>query len=93
MKALGNDEFLKTQSPAHRSLKGLPPLCIISSEHECVYDQNILLCNNARKDGVDVDLALWKYMCHVWPVWSGFIPEARQAVDFMCNWMRDHTSK
>lgn len=89
LQTLGSEESNRRESPVHRSCKGLPPLCIIASEHECVYDQNILLCNNARKDGVQVDLGLWKYMCHVWPVWSGFIPESRQAVDFMCNWMKE----
>mmetsp|Transcript_14587 Transcript_14587/g.22085 ORF Transcript_14587/g.22085 Transcript_14587/m.22085 type:complete len:611 (+) Transcript_14587:252-2084(+) len=92
LQTLGSEESNRRESPVHRSCKGLPPLCIITSEHECVYDQDILLCNNARRDGVRVDLGLWKYMCHVWPVWSGFIPESRQAVDFMCDWMKEISS-
>lgn len=88
LQTLGTPENSKKESPVYKSLIGLPPLCLITSEHECVYDQNIALCNNARRDGVDVDLGVWKYMCHVWAVWSGFVPEARQAVDFMCHWMK-----
>lgn len=83
----GDDEYRRQISPVYRSFKGLPPLCIVVSEHECVYDQDIMLCNNARMAGVEVDLGVWKYMCHVWPVLSGFVPEGKQAVDFMCDWM------
>ena len=43
--------------------------------------------NNARNAGVEVDLAVWKYMCHVWIVLSAFLPEARSAVDFASDWM------
>ena len=85
---LGSDDALKKESPVYRSMKGLPPLCITTSEHECVYDHNVALCNNARKEGIEVDLGVWKYMSHVWPVWSAFLPEAIQAVDFTCNWIK-----
>jgi len=83
----GNEEYLRSISAVYNSFEGLPPLCMVCSEHECVYDQDIMLCNNARKAGVEVDLGVWKYMCHVWPVLSGFLPEGQQAVDFMCEWM------
>ena len=43
--------------------------------------------NNARNAGVEVDLAVWKYMCHVWIVLSAFLPEARSAVDFASDWI------
>ena len=46
-----------------------------------------ILSNNARNAGVEVDLAVWKYMCHVWIVLSAFLPEARSAVDFASDWM------
>ena len=36
---------------------------------------------------IDVDLAVWKYMCHVWIVLSAFFPEARSAVDFASDWI------
>jgi len=85
---LGSDEIRYNESPVYRSLEGLPPLCVVVSQHECVFDMNLLLVNKARKAGVDVTLGLWNYMCHVWPMFSAFVPEARQAVDFMSNWMK-----
>eukprot|EP00557_Chaetoceros_sp_GSL56_P001359 CAMPEP_0176495532 /NCGR_PEP_ID=MMETSP0200_2-20121128/10706_1 /TAXON_ID=947934 /ORGANISM="Chaetoceros sp., Strain GSL56" /LENGTH=363 /DNA_ID=CAMNT_0017893415 /DNA_START=496 /DNA_END=1584 /DNA_ORIENTATION=+ len=56
---LGNDKTRHDESPINRPLAGLPPLCMVVSEHECCYDQNIVLCNRARKEGVQVDLGVW----------------------------------
>jgi acetyl esterase/lipase len=86
---LGDEDSRHKESPVNISLEGLPPLCILVSEHECCYDQNILLCNRAREAGVKVDLGVWKYMCHVWPVMCAFLPEGRSAVDFVCNWIHN----
>lgn len=91
--SIGNDEDLITESPVNRPLDGLPPLCIVVSEHESCYDQDIAFCNRARKAGVSVDLGVWKYMCHVWPLLSLFLPEARSAVDFMCKWIVETNNK
>ncbi len=59
---LGDEQARFEESPINRQLHGLPPLCVVVSEHECCYDQAIDLCNKARKAGVKVDLGVWKYM-------------------------------
>ena len=87
---LGDAKVRRQESPVHRSFDGLPPLCVVFSEHEAVYDQNKLLANNARAAGVKVTCGCWKYMCHVWPMLSMFIPEAREALDFMVDWVNDN---
>jgi acetyl esterase/lipase len=88
----GDADFLRSNSPVYRPLDGLPPLCIVVSEHEACYDQIVLLCNNARAAGVEVDLGVWKYMCHVFSVLT-FIPEAQDSVDFMCEWIKENSIK
>jgi len=85
----GNHQTRREISPVHRSLSNLPPLCILVSQHESVYDQVKLLIDRARAAGVSVDVGMWKYLCHVWPLFSAFLPEARQAVDFACGWIND----
>lgn len=80
-------------SPLHRSCRGLPPLCVVVSEHEAVYDMAVTLINRARSEGVSVTVGCWKYMCHVFPLLDLFIPEGRQAIDFMCQWMRYISSR
>jgi len=86
---IGDEHGLFTESPVNRPLEGLPPLCIVVSEHETCYDQDIALCNKARRAGVSVDLGVWKYVCHGFPVLPLFLPEGRSAVDFMCKWIKD----
>jgi epsilon-lactone hydrolase len=77
------------QSPLKRSLNGLPPLCILVSQHETVYDETVLLIERARAAGVPVTVGLWKYLCHVFLFLNGFIPEGKQAMDFLSHWYRE----
>ena len=51
----------------------------------------ILRCvtKHERQVGVSVDLGVWKYVCHGFPVIPLFLPEGRSAVDFMCKWIKD----
>jgi len=85
--ALGDDKNRRLASPVHRSFQGLPPLCIVVSQHEVVYDQTIALVNQARLEGVAVSLGVWHYMCHVFCFLSSFIPEGEQSMDFVCDWI------
>jgi len=85
---LGNAENRKKASPVYGNFEGLPPLLVVVSEHECCYDQCIVLVNRARESGVNCTLAIWKYMCHVFPILSPFIPEGKQAQTVVCNWIK-----
>ena len=87
---LGSDENRRAASPVYGSFHGFPPLCVVVSEHECVYDQVIMLVNNARKSNVDCTVGVWKYMCHVFSMLSPLIPEGQQSWDFMCDWIKSH---
>ena len=89
--ALGTDPQVRRQaSPCYRDFYNLPPLCVVVSEHEVVYDQTLVLINAARAQGVEVTVGLWKYMCHVWCLLAGFVPEGEQAMNFCCEWIREH---
>eukprot|EP00593_Proboscia_inermis_P011954 CAMPEP_0171299154 /NCGR_PEP_ID=MMETSP0816-20121228/7942_1 /TAXON_ID=420281 /ORGANISM="Proboscia inermis, Strain CCAP1064/1" /LENGTH=310 /DNA_ID=CAMNT_0011774705 /DNA_START=418 /DNA_END=1347 /DNA_ORIENTATION=- len=83
---LGCDENRRNSSPVYGNFDGLPPMCIVISEHECCYDQNVLLVNRAREAGVECTFCVWKYMCHVFAILSPFIPEGKMAQDYMCEW-------
>ena len=67
----GDAQKRRDISPVYRTFSGLPPLCVLVSEHEAVYDQVKELVNRARAAGVKVDVGLWKYLCHVWPMFTG----------------------
>ena len=69
-----------------RSMKGLPKLCVISSDHECTSDETYDLVEKCRKAGVEVKHYSQKYLCHVYALLP-FLPEAqaaeKQIVDFL----------
>ena len=76
-------------SPVHRSMVGLPPLYVIVSEHEAVYDMTIELVNRARSDNVKTTVGVFKYMCHVFSFLHGFIPEGRISMELVADWISD----
>jgi len=92
-KVLGSPERRQACSPCYLDCTGLPPLCVILSEHEAVYDHGCRLVNKARSQGVAVTVGMWKYMCHVFPFFSSFCPEGQQSLDFCCAWTREHIQK
>ena len=79
-------------SPCHNDFHHLPPLCVVVSEHETVYDQTLILVNRARSQGVDVTLGVWKYQCHVFCFLAAYCPEGRQAMAFCNDWIRREIS-
>jgi acetyl esterase/lipase len=79
----------RKQSPIHQSCQGLPPLCVITSQHEAVYDMTCELVNRARSEGVSVTMGMWKYMCHVFEILHGFLPEGQICMDFVVEWIQE----
>jgi acetyl esterase/lipase len=90
---LGDSVTRHNESPVYRSLDGLPPLCIVVSEHETCFDQVMMLYEKALSASVLVDIAVWKYMCHVFPLLSAFIPEGVEALNFICEWINQRMIK
>jgi monoterpene epsilon-lactone hydrolase len=86
-KRAGLENPRREYSPIHRSMEGLPPLCVVVSEHEAVYDMTVQLVNRARSDGVKVTLCVFKYMCHVFSFLLGFIPEGRISMELVSAWI------
>lgn len=79
----------RDHSPIYRSFAGCPPLCVVTSEHEAVYDHAIDLVNAARSYGVPVTLGVWKYMCHVFTFLSSFVPEGEESMQFFMDWLKE----
>lgn len=67
-------------SPLYGDLRGFPPLQIFASTTETLLDDSLRLAERARRDGVSVELHVWKKLPHVWPVFPEFLPEARRAL-------------
>lgn len=77
----GADPYNPLASPLYANLKGLPPMLIIVGTSEILLEDSILFAKRAKAAGVDVKLDIWEDMIHVFPAFAGFVPESRQAVE------------
>src|ERR1019366_1714136 len=75
-------------SPVFGNYRGLPPLLIQVGEHEMLRDDSIRVAKRARADGVSVKLEVWPGMFHVFQSHEPLLPEAREAIDHMAEFMR-----
>ena len=78
--AAGTDLKTPTLSPIFADLTGLPPMLIQVGTAEILLDDAKRLAARARACGVDADLEIWQDMIHVWHFFSRVMPEARQAI-------------
>jgi acetyl esterase/lipase len=67
-------------SPLFAELDGLPPLLMHVGTHELLLDDTLSFAAKARAAGVDVTLAVWPGLWHVFHTFVS-LPEARQALD------------
>lgn len=84
----GGMDKLELCSPLHQSLRGLCPLLVSVSQHECLYEENTRLVARAKADGVDAELSTTPYMCHVFQLFSFFLPEAAAEERRIVAWVK-----
>jgi len=78
-------------SPLYADLTGLPPLLIQVGTAECLFDDAMRLADRARAAGVDVTLEPWDDMIHMWHMFAAILPEGRQAIDRIGEFIRQQT--
>ena len=74
-------------SPVFGDYRGIPPLLIQVGEHEMLLDDSIRVAKKARQDGIEVKFELWRGMFHVFQSHEPLLPEAREAIDHMAEFM------
>jgi acetyl esterase/lipase len=67
-------------SPLFADLHGLPRLLIQVGSDEVLLSDSTSFAERARAAGVNVTLEVWPRMQHVWQFTANFVPEARQAI-------------
>ncbi|MGH2504886.1 MAG: alpha/beta hydrolase, partial [Ktedonobacterales bacterium] len=82
----GADPHNPLASPLFADLRGLPPLLIHVGDCEVLLDDSRKLAERARQVGVAVTLRVWDGMFHAFPIFT-FLPEAREAVDEMAEFV------
>jgi len=83
-----HDVRLPLLSPHYGDLHGLPPLLVHVGEDEILLRDATRLADNARAAGVDVSLAVWPGMWHVWHLFAPSLPEAQRAVNEIGTFIR-----
>lgn len=76
-------------SPVFGDYRGLPPLLIQAGEHEMLRDDSIRVAKKARADGIKVTLEVWPGMFHVFQSHEPLLPEAREAIEHIGEFVRD----
>jgi monoterpene epsilon-lactone hydrolase len=90
---MGQDPQTPSASPLFADLSGLPPILILVGTSEALHDDSTRLADRAREAGVDVTLRVADEMYHVWPAMSSFLPEAREAVQEIGQFVQSRTSR
>lgn len=85
----GRDAKQPEVSPLFAKLAGLPPLLIHAGEAETLVDQIRAFTSRAVSDGVDVKLAVYPDMVHVWHMLRTATPEAQRAIDELAAFARN----
>ena len=75
-------------SPLYGDLQGLPPVLIYVGGDETLRDDSIRFAEKAKAAGVDVRLNVREGLFHCYPAMSPLFPEARQAMDEICAFIK-----
>jgi epsilon-lactone hydrolase len=77
-----------TASPVFADLTGLPPVLIQVGTGECLLADSLSLTEALARHGVATVLETWPHSVHVWPVWASRVPEGRQAIERIGDFLR-----
>ncbi len=73
----GKDARTPLAAPLHADLKGLPPILVQVGTAETLLDDATRLAERLHAAGVDVRLAVWPNMLHVFPLFAPILSEGR----------------
>ena len=89
----GGDARNPLASPLHGELHGLPPLLLHVGSRETGLDDSVQFAAKAQAAGVTVRLVNWPGMIHFFQQFAGQLPEARSAIEDICNFLNQHWPK
>jgi len=76
----GADPRAPLASPLYADLRGLPPLLILVGSEEHLLSDATRFAEKAQAAGVRATLEVWPGMQHGWHITAPFLPEGRQAL-------------
>jgi len=75
-------------SPLYGDLTGLPPSLIQVGSDEAQLDDAVRMAERLRAAGCEVDMKAWPRMPHAWQLFARLLPEARQAIEEIGEFLR-----
>lgn len=75
-------------SPLFADLGGLPPLLLQVGTAEVLLDDTLRFAAAARRAGVEVSVDAYDDMFHVWQAFEAFLPEAKDAIGRLGDFLR-----
>lgn len=86
----GGDAENPLASPVYADYAGLPPLLLQVGDAEVLLDDTRRVTERARAAGVDVTEEVWDEMFHVWHAFAPMLPEGREAVARIGEFVKQH---
>jgi monoterpene epsilon-lactone hydrolase len=88
----GKDAKTPLAAPLHADLKGLPPILVQVGTAETLLDDATRLAEKLHAAGVDVRLAVWPNMLHVFPLFAPILSEGRDGCLEIGSFIRSKTA-
>eukprot|EP01083_Nonionella_stella_P075063 203828_1 len=80
---------LPKYSPLNGNWKGLCPLYVSASENEVLINDSKMIVEKCREFGVECSYEWDPCLLHVTIVWASYIPEARDKLVLVIQWMQE----
>ena len=84
----GKDARTPLAAPLHADLKGLPPILVQVGTAETLLDDATRIAEKLHAAGIDVRLAIWPNMLHVFPLFAPILSEGRDGCLEIGNFIR-----
>jgi epsilon-lactone hydrolase len=88
----GKDAKTPLAAPLHAELKGLPPILVQVGTAETLLDDATRISEKLHAAGVDVRLAIWPNMLHVFPLFAPILSEGRDGCLEIGSFIRSKTA-
>lgn len=83
----------RVESPVDADLAGLPPVTIHASSDELLLPDAELMAERLQSSGVRCDLHLWDGQIHDFPLAADVLPEGRQAIRYIGDFIKRITDE
>jgi monoterpene epsilon-lactone hydrolase len=83
----GADPQTPLASPLYADFHGMPPLIIHVGSREILRDDSTRLAERVRAAGPEVVISVWPVVPHVWQIFERILPEGRQSLAQMADFL------